>query len=31
MSDDLVEASLGPEDGGLHLPVKREYRDKGEH
>ena len=31
MSDDLVVASLGPEHFGLHLPVKREYRDKGEH
>jgi hypothetical protein len=31
MSDDLVVASLGPEHFGLHLPVKREYRDEGEH
>ena len=31
MSDDLVVASLGPEHFGLHLPMKREYRDKGEH
>jgi len=31
MSDDLIVASLGPEHCGLHLTMKREYRDKGEH
>jgi hypothetical protein len=31
MSDDLIVASLGPKHCGLHLTMKREYRDKGEH